>query len=104
MKNTKHRKFGGVSARDEMVILVSRPGVDLNMLSESMAAICTDGGSIVRAVKDGNGKANFPLSKLLPVLDSQPGVEMVFDNFELIDSKSLKPLILMLISDRLRSH
>ncbi|MDD2468466.1 MAG: hypothetical protein PHI97_31175 [Desulfobulbus sp.] len=94
-----------MNIKEETVIIVARTGVDLDKLSAStgpMSAPCGPiGPSIARAVKEGGGKANFSLLNLKIAMDSQSGVEMIFDNFELIDSKSLTPLVFSLIAEHL---
>lgn len=91
----------------ETVIINARLGIDLDKLSSPigpMYASCgVIGPSIARAVRDGNGTAYFALLDLKIAMDNQSGVEMVFDNFELLDSISLKPLVFSLIAKYLNS-
>ncbi|OBP13369.1 hypothetical protein A5320_18835 [Rheinheimera sp. SA_1] len=94
-----------MNSKEETVTVVARHGVDLDKLSERNGPMYVSCGSIgptiAQAVKEGKGKANFSLMNLKIAMDNQSGVEMVFDNFEVLDSKSLKPLVLSLIAEHL---
>jgi hypothetical protein len=94
-----------MTSKEGTVIIVARNGIDLDVLSDSlgpMAMTCgTIGTSIARAVKEGHGKASYSLSKLKIVMDTQDAFEMIFDNFELTDPKTLKPLVTSLITKHL---
>ena len=95
-----------MSLKEATVIVSARLGVDLDNLTESnspLASRCgTIGPSIARKVREGSGTANIQLSHLKVAMDTQDGVEAILDNFELTDSKTLKPMLFVLIDRYLK--
>lgn len=95
-----------MSLKEATVTISPRLGVDLDNLTDSdgpLSVPCGSAGtSIARKVKEGNGKANIQLSLLKIAMDNQDGVEAILDNFELTDSKTLKPMLFILIDSYLK--
>ncbi|APC86888.1 hypothetical protein V3H41_17765 [Vibrio parahaemolyticus] len=77
----------------ENILVVAREGSDLDELSEALVVFGTIATSMVKRVKEGNGKAKISSVDLKIILDTQDAVNVIFDNFELYDLKTYNPLI-----------
>lgn len=77
----------------ENILVVAREGSDLDELSEVLVVFGTIATSMVKRVKEGNGKAKISSADLKIILDTQDVVNVIFDNFELYDLKTNSPLI-----------
>ncbi|ENP0823212.1 hypothetical protein ACCI36_000312 [Vibrio parahaemolyticus] len=81
----------------ENILVVARESSDLDELSEVLVVFGTIATSMVKRVKEGNGKAKISSTDLKIILDTQDAVNVIFDNFELYDLKTNSPLILELL-------
>ncbi|EIZ1550017.1 hypothetical protein MOU90_002636 [Vibrio parahaemolyticus] len=77
----------------ENILVVARESSDLDELSEVLVVFGTIATSMVKRVKEGNGKAKISSADLRIILDTQDAVNVIFDNFELYDLKTNSPLI-----------
>lgn len=77
----------------ENILVVARESSDLDELSEVLVVFGTIARSMIKRVKDGNGKAKISSADLKIILDTQDAVNVIFDNFELYDLKTNNPLI-----------
>ncbi|EJB8453331.1 hypothetical protein MW332_003098 [Vibrio parahaemolyticus] len=88
----------------ENILVVAREGSDLDELSEVLVVFGTIATSMVKRVKEGNGKAKISSADLKIILDTQDAVNVIFDNFELYNAQNNKPLVgeLLKINGRLK--
>jgi len=91
--------------KNNVVIVTARDGVDLEELSGAMSSISvacgTAGPSIARQIIEGGGVAEVSLSLIRVATDTQSGVEAIFDNFVLSNSRGGRPLVYSLLIDRM---
>lgn len=87
-----------------LIRVVAREGIDLEELSQASGPLLTEcgtaGPSIAQRVRDGNGVAEIKLSLLALAVDTQSGIEAIFDNFAVYESKTKAPLILSLLKQK----
>ena len=95
-----------MKSKELEVLVVARRSNDLNELAGSNSPLespCgASGPSIARKVLEGGGRANISIEDLKSAFDNQLGVQSIFDNFELYDSKTKRPLIFSLIVELLK--
>lgn len=96
-----------MNAKGSEVIVVARFKSDLANLAKKTGLLAdpcgTAGPSIARKVLEGNGKATVSMNLLKLATETQLGVEVILDNFELYDAKTKAPLLSWLISNYLKS-
>lgn len=95
-----------MNTKNITVTIVARRGTDLHNLAKHDGPLLVPCGTvgvyIARAVLAGGGKAEIEMSYLKIATDTQDGVEGIFDNFELYDTKTKYPLFWTLVSARLK--
>lgn len=89
----------GMKSKEKLVRVRARDSVDSKKLEDlakagsSISISCgTAGPSIARQIIKGNGSAEVSLHLVQMAIDTQDGVEAIFDHFILEESKSRAPL------------
>lgn len=91
-----------MKANQQYVRVALRPCVDVEKLKKEIVICGVAGESILQQVIAGNGVADIPLNRIRLATESQSEVEIIFDNFELMEPRTLTPLFSALIRDHCR--
>ena len=94
-----------MKSKNKLVRVTAREGADLEELSGSMSSISgacgTAGPSIARQIIEGGGVAEVSFTLIRLATDTQSGVEAIFDNFVLSDSRTHSPLVHSLLIEHM---